>query len=32
VRLKDPASVRAAMKAEMAKWGPLVRAVGLEPE
>jgi len=29
---KDPAGMRAAMEADMAKWGPVVRAVGLKPE
>jgi hypothetical protein len=24
--------MRAAMEADMAKWGPVVRAVGLKPE
>jgi hypothetical protein len=32
MRLKDPASMRAAMEANMAKWSPLVRTVGLKPE
>jgi hypothetical protein len=32
VRLKDPASMRAAMEANMAKWSPLVSTVGLKPE
>ena len=29
---KDPGSMRAVMEADMAKWGPVVRAVGLKPE
>jgi hypothetical protein len=29
---KDPGSMRAAMEADMAKWGPLVRVVGFKPE
>ena len=29
---KDPGSMRAVMEADMAKWGPVVRAVGLTPE
>ncbi|MCA3358618.1 MAG: tripartite tricarboxylate transporter substrate binding protein [Roseomonas sp.] len=29
---KDPAGMRASMEADMAKWGPVVRAVGLKPE
>jgi hypothetical protein len=32
VRHNDPAGVRAVMEADMAKWGPVVRAVGLTPE
>ena len=29
---KDPAGIRAAMEADMAKRGPVLRAVGLTPE
>lgn len=29
---RDPAGMRAAMEADMAKWGPVVRAVGLRVE
>jgi hypothetical protein len=32
VRHTDPGSMRAVMEADMAKWGPVVRAVGLTPE
>jgi tripartite-type tricarboxylate transporter receptor subunit TctC len=32
VRQKDPASMRAAMEADMAKWGPVVRAAGFKPD
>jgi hypothetical protein len=32
VRQKDPGSMRAVMEADMAKWGLVVRAVGLTPE
>jgi len=28
----DPAGMRAAVEADMAKWGPLVRAFGFKPE
>ena len=32
VRHNDPAGMRAAMAADMAKWGPVERAMGLKPE